>query len=198
MFKDNLTTLLPTAKLVFKMGLALATMLMCSCGSNDLSRPKAAELISRQLKLPMTETITLGKSYLKKSWDDSWGVCMVIGDKYPDVKKWLDELQAKDLISISEDRQHEGTCNYLYATVTLTDEGKKYLVKDADGAYHLKADELTFGEVTGIQINEQLKTAVADYTLKRTNLTPFGSNISTQPITKQATFALFDDGWRIK
>lgn len=199
MFKYNLTNLQSTAKLVFKMGLALGTMLICSC-SNDLSRQKAAELISKQQKLPTIETIQLGKSYLKESRHDSWGVCMVIGDKYSDsgVKERLDGLQAKGLISIGEKKQHDGECNYVWATVELTNEGKKYLVKDADGEYQIKVNELTFGEITGIQIHEQFKVAEAGYTLRRINITPFGSSISTVPINRNATFALFDDGWRIK
>jgi hypothetical protein len=200
MFKYDLTTLLSTAKLAFKMSLALATMLICSC-SNDLSRQKAAELISKQLELPTIETTQLGKSYLKNSWGDPSmmpAVCVVTGDQYSDVKKRLDELQAKDLIRIGENQQHEGECNYIWATVKLTDEGRKYLVKDTDGAYQLKVDELTFGEITGIQIQEQSKMAVADYTLMRTNITPFGSNLSTTPISRQATFTLYDNGWRIK
>ncbi|MEK6320241.1 MAG: hypothetical protein AABN33_01020 [Acidobacteriota bacterium] len=199
MLKYNSTTLPTTAKRVFKMSLALATMLLCSC-SNDLSRQKAAELIARQQKLPAIETIQLGKSYLKESRHDSWGVCMVIGDKYSDsgVKERLDGLQAKGLISIGEKKQHEGECNYVWATVELTDEGKKYLVKDGDGEYQIKVNELTFGEITGIQIHEQFKTAEADYTVRKINLTPFGGNISTAPMNRRATFALFDDGWRIK
>lgn len=197
MLKYNSTTLPSTAKLVFKMSLALATMLLCSC-SNDLSRQKAAELISRHQKLPAIETIQLGKRVLKDSRHDSWGVCLNIGDKYSDVKGRLDELQAKGLISIGENQQHEGQCNYLWATVELTDEGKKYLVKDADGEYQIKVCEVTFGEITGIQIHEQFKVAEADYTLRKINLTPFGSNISTVPMNRKATFALFDDGWRIK
>lgn len=122
MSKYTSTTIPSPSKVIFKMGLALATMLLCSC-SNDLSRQKAAELISRQQKLPAIETTPLGKSYLKESRHDSWGVCMVIGDKYSDVKGRLDELQAKGLISVGEKSAHEGECNYLWATVELTDEG---------------------------------------------------------------------------
>lgn len=192
---------LSTAKLVFKMGLALATILLCSC-SNDLSRQKAAELISRQQKLPATQTIVLGR-YFKRAWSDpSWipAACLVSGGgkEYSDVEQSLAEWQSKGLISIGEDQTKKGECNYLWATTSLTDEGKKYLVKVSGGAHEVKTHDLAFGEITGIQINEQFKVAEADYTLTKINITPFGNNISTELINRSATFALFDDGWRIK
>lgn len=133
MFKSNLATPLSTAKLVFRVGIALATVLVCSCNSNSLSRQKAAELISKQLKLPVPQTIVLG-SYFKRSWSDPasgpFGIsaaCLVSGSgkSYSDVEKFLAELQTKGLISIGERKEHEGECNYLYATTNLTDEGKK-------------------------------------------------------------------------
>ena len=189
-----------------KLPFLLVSIILLSSCSNNLSRQKAAELISRQQKLPVTQTIVLG-SYFKRAWSDpasgAFGIsaaCLVSGgDKnYSDVAQSLAELQSKGLISIGERKDHNGECNYLYATTKLTDEGKKYLVKESGGVHELKAYDLAFGEVTGIQINEQLKTAEADYTIRVTNITPFGSNISTAPINRKATFALFDDGWRIK
>jgi hypothetical protein len=204
MFKSNLNTL-PTPRVVFKIGIVLAATLICSC-SNNLSRHKAADLISQQLKLPATQTVVLA-SYFKKSWSDPasgpFGIsaaCLVSGDgkNYSDMKQILAGLESKGLISIGERKDHEGECNYLYATTNLTEEGKKYLVKESDGIHVVKAYDLAFGEVTGIQINEQFKTATADYTLTKINITPFASNISTEPINGKATFALFDDGWRIK
>ena len=99
MFRSNLATPQTTAKLVLKMGVALATMLICSW-SNNLSRQKAAELISRQLKLPATQTIVLG-SYFKRSWSDPasgpFGItaaCLVSGGgkDYSDVERNLAEL----------------------------------------------------------------------------------------------------------
>src|SRR5258708_29268827 len=169
--------------------------------TNALSRRKAEELIAKTLHLPATQTIVLG-SYFKRSWSDpasgTFGIsaaCLVSGgDKsYSDMEQFLAGLQSKGLISIGERKDHNGECNFLYATTNLTEEGKKYLVKEADGIHEVKAYELAFGEVTGIQVFEQSKTALADYTLKITNITPFGSNLSAQPISRKATFALFDD-----
>lgn len=206
MFRSNLATALSSAKLVFKVGIALAAMLICSCSGNNLSRQKAGELISRQMKLPAPQTIALG-SYFKRAYSDPasgpFGIsaaCLVSGGgkSYSDVEKFLAELQTKGLITIGERKEHQGECNYLYATADLTEAGKKYLVKESDGAHEVKVYDIDLGEVTGIQFNEQLKTAEADYTLKITNITPFGGNVSTEPVYRKASFALYDDGWRIK
>lgn len=185
--------------------LLIPILFLCACNRNDLSRQEAAELISRQQNLPSTQTIVLGR-YIKKSWSSPGSgfmppvtVCVVEGgETYSDAQQRLADWQSKGLISTGETEEHSGACNYLWATTSLTDEGKKYLVKESDGVHEVKAYDLAFGEVTGIQINEQFKVAEADYTLKKTNITPFASNISPEPTNGKATFALFDDGWRIK
>lgn len=177
-----------------------------SCSSNDLSRSKAAELITKQQKLPLTQTVVLGSYFKNASSAPASGpfgissACLVSGDgdKYADVEKALAELKSNGLISIGEKTERSGECTYFYATTNLTDEGKKFLVKESNGIHEVKTCDLNFGEVTGIQIHEQLKTAEVDYTLKVANITPFGKNISTQPIYRKATFTLYDDGWRIK
>jgi len=122
---------------------------------------------------------------------------MVGGDKYSDKKEMLDELQTKHLITVNESTTREGECTYLWAGVVLTDEGKKYLLGETDGQYVVRVCEIAFDGVTGIQEHEQSKVAVADFTLKRINITPFGENISQASFSRQATFSLFDDGWRI-
>ena len=174
--------------------------------ANALSRKKAEELITKALRLPVTETFVLG-SYFKRSWSDPasgpFGIsaaCMVSGGDrtYSEMEQYLTGLQSRGLITIGERKDHNGECNFLYATTNLTEEGKKYLVKESDGVHQMKANDLVFGEITGIQVFEQSKTALADYTLKITNITPFGSSLRLQTIPRQATFALYDDGWRVK
>jgi hypothetical protein len=174
--------------------------------TNTLSRKKAQELITKAMNLPATQTDVLG-SYFKRSWSDPasgpFGIsaaCLVSGGArtYQDVEKILVDLQSKGLISIGERKDHQGECNYLYATTSLTEAGKKYLVKELNGAVQVKTCDAIFGEVTGIQVFEQTKTAVADYTLKVINITPFATNVPAGPISRHATFALYDDGWRVK
>lgn len=179
--------------------LLVPILFLCACGGNGLSRTRAAELIAKDQKLPATQTIVFG-TYIKKSWSDpSWmpAVCLVNGERYSDVQQQLAEWQGKGLISIGEAAEHKGECHYLWATTALTEEGKKYLVKESGGAHEVKIYDLAFGEVTGIQINEQFKSAQADYTVTKINISPFAGRISTEPTQSRMAFALFDDGWRI-
>jgi hypothetical protein len=122
---------------------------------------------------------------------------MIGGDKYSDKKTMLDELQRKHLITINESTTRNDQCTYSWANAVLTDEGKKYLLSETDGQYVVKMCEIVFDGVTGIQLHGENKVAVADFTLKRVNITPFGKNLSQVPFSRQATFSLFDDGWRI-
>jgi hypothetical protein len=172
----------------------------CGCSRNDLSRPKAAELIAIQQKLPIVQTTVFGK-YVKKSWSDpSWmpAVCMYNENDYAEAQPRLASWASKGLITISESEERKGECHYLWVNTNLTNEGRKYLVKESGGVHEVKIYELAFGEVTGIQINEQFKAAEVEYTLKKVNISPFSGNISMEPIKKRASFALYDDGWRIQ
>lgn len=172
---------------------------------NNLSRSKAEELIVKAYNLPQPETLTLDKSYINDSRGDQSGpfgigqVCLMIGgNKYSDKKEMLNELESKHLITIKESTTREGACTYLWKDAVLTDEGKKYLLSETEGQYVVRVCEIAFNEVTGIQTLGDNKVAVADFTLKRINITPFGKNISQRPFSApQATFSLFDDGWRI-
>jgi hypothetical protein len=182
--------------------LFLFAFLLCSCG-NGLSRGKAQDLISKQLSLPATHTTKLYGYYSKRFWSDpvvGFGtitICRDDGIQYADAEQQLNEWRSKGLITIGESSGKSGACNSLGATTTLTDEGKKYLAAQSGGASDVKAYDIAFGEVTGIQVNEQFKIAEVDYTLKNVNITPFGAGTSTEPVAQKAMFRLFDDGWRI-
>ncbi len=187
--------------------MSCTAILLVSCGNKNLTRGEAAEKISRSLNLPAFETTQIDKSFVKKFWSDpSMMPAVFAGNahEYSDVKDRLDELQAKGLISVGEIQENQGQGHFLIATVSLTDAGKKYLVAETAAGFQVKAgyqvkiNEIVFGEVTGIQMNEQFKVAEVYYTLKKANGTPFGGNVSTEPIERKATFTLFDDGWRIQ
>ena len=173
---------------------------LSSCG-NDLSRGKAASIIEEAYKFPKSESIGIQKSYIKKSWNDPSSfpaICFVTDDmKYSNVNKMLDAVQAKQLITIVERTTKSGECNYIWADVVLTDEGRKYLMNETDQKLVVRTAEIALDEITGIQMNEQSKTAVADFTLKRINITPFATETTDAPSGGQVMFSLFDDGWRI-
>ena len=51
--------------------------------------------------------------------------------------------------------------------------------------------------ITGIRTNKDQNAAIADYTLKRVNVTPFASDNQELPKGSQAQLTLYDDGWRV-
>lgn len=184
--------------------LFISALVLGACGcSNDLSRPKAVELISAQQRLPMPQTITVADRYLKRSWNrpvvgfGTVTLCTYDGETYADVEQRLLYYQAQGLISVGF-VTNDGNCPAIWATVSLTNDGKKYVSAESGGVHQVKVFDLAFGEVTGIQPNEQFTAARADYTLKMINVTPFGGNIALDQVTRSATFARFDDGWRIE
>lgn len=61
---------------------------------------------------------------------------------------------------------------------------------------------MEFGEIKGIVENPGTNFAQVEFTLLRTNVTPFGEilmgyNSQDQEIIKSQTFIKYDDGWRI-
>ena len=108
-----------------------------------------------------------------------------------------------------ETPQREETTQFLIGTtvrtwtsvkVSLTDEGKKYLVQDNGKSYFVNLWETDINEITGIQEMKEAKIAKVDYTISNKNITPFGEifNDKNQITTMSANFTLYDDGWRIQ
>jgi hypothetical protein len=185
-----------------------------------LSRQKAAELISKQQNLPSTQIIALSR-HIMKSWDDpdrsgsimpAITLCVVnqSGETYADLQPRFQQWTEKGLLHVVQEDEHSGNCNYRWGSVRLTTEGFKYLVNPemfpenpglftkGTFLFKLRTYDLVFGEITGIQVNEQFKVAEVEYTVRRVNVTPFAGEVSLEPMRRTARFALYDDGWRIK
>lgn len=168
---------------------------------NGLTRAKAAQMIIKAEGLPRTVTVQIWKRYPKDARHDDWGVCMVVSDKqFSDraVQEQLNKLVDMGLITIGEQTTREAPCTYTWATISLTDAGRSNLLTEYEGVYYMKAYEIAFGEVTGIQFVENSMFAVVEFTLKAVNQTSFGLDAPKQPWGMKANFALYDDGWRIK
>ncbi len=178
--------------------IVFAFLILVSSCRNDLSRGKAKELITQKNKLPQVETTKLAKKYLIKSWGDGWKLCGVNGERYSNAKNRLTDLHSKGMISLSESQEHQGGCHYHWVIASLTPEGQKFLIKESYGEFEVKTCEISFGEITGIQQQDQFKEAIAEYTLLKINPTPFCGEIPSDPIKKSANFSLYDDGWRIE
>lgn len=87
--------------------------------------------------------------------------------------------------------------------VHFTDKAKPYLLR-IDPHYKddqiVKAADMDLGEVTGIQMQDDGKRAIVEYTIVYKNITPFAKLIHrdlTKPETRRARLALFDSGWKL-
>jgi len=179
---------------------ALISIFFFSC-SKDLSRSEAEDLIIQNLNLPQPETSQFDVLYVEG--DIPWNLTHISKEE----ESMLSSFSNKGLINIIKIPHNTkisgpmggtiATQNWTTIKVELTNEGRKYLVQENKDYYTIKICEITFGEVTGIQTNEQSGIAEVNYTLKRENITPFGINISQTPLNRMTSFSLYDDGWRI-
>lgn len=87
--------------------------------------------------------------------------------------------------------------------VHFTDKAKPYLLR-VDSHYKqdqiVKVADMDLGEVTGIQMRDDGKTAIVEYTVVYKNLTPFAKLVHrdfTRSETKRASLTLFDTGWKL-
>ncbi|MFT4152249.1 hypothetical protein [Parafilimonas sp.] len=87
--------------------------------------------------------------------------------------------------------------------VHFTDKAKPYLLH-IDETYNnvevVKLADEDLGEITGIKLLENKKTATVEYTVVYKNITPFSKLIQrdlTKPQTEQATLSYFDTGWKL-
>ncbi len=83
-----------------------------------------------------------------------------------------------------------------YHMVEPTEVGLKYIKGN-----RIRTSTLEFGEITGIVERKELNIAEVNYTLRRINITPFGSmiyNAKEEIIARTISFTKYDDGWRIQ
>lgn len=88
--------------------------------------------------------------------------------------------------------------------VHFTEKAKPYLIrKDAkyDNVQVVKVADEDLKEITGIQLQEDGKRAIVEYTVMYKNLNPFSKLVDfdfSKPDTKRATLSLFDTGWKLE
>lgn len=181
-------------------------VLFCSsaCGK-DLSRGDARRQISQKLQLPVAQTTQIPRLALNRATSVRGGgfmpaitICQDLGTQWADVRHRMEALKQKGLVTLGQEIRKSGKCTYEYTTISLTPEGQRYLVREADDGYAVRMYTLTFSEVTGVRTMDELKIAEVPYTLKIEDVTPFSDDPPREPVQRSATFQLFDDGWRIQ
>lgn len=163
-----------------KLFLILITITTLSSCNNNLSRGKAEELIKSGYNFPIIETVEFAESGKAVSETET-----------AKRKKMLDE----QLISIFYD-PHQDVWNRYY----FTEDANKYMTKYQEwkGA-DIISNSLVFGEITGIAMGEDSKSARVEFSVKRKGITPFGEYFGYKEgdlVQFSCTFTKYDDGWR--
>jgi hypothetical protein len=185
---------------------ALASIVLISGCSKDLSRDKAREIIINHFKYPIPVTKQLG-----------------IGSKIQAIQmshEWLESLKHEGLIEYTPHNHPQALSRVV--SVSLTDKGKKYVVGDVgirewpntgQKYVNVKLAEKHFIEITGINTSGDKKEAFVEYTWKYTNLSPFSKGWKDDSLfgafagsvgydekknhEEKVHLVLYDDGWRI-
>jgi hypothetical protein len=168
--------------------LIFSLIIINSCSTGQLSRNEAKKQIIEKLGLPQNieQTFYVTDGTLLHRFDN----------------QVYEALQNEGLLTYNTD----AGSNTIYAT--LTEQGKQYAVSsvfNTDNMYiqgiNVKVAKLDFGEITGIVERKEFNMAQVEYTIVRTEITPFGRiafKYNESPETKTAVFSKFDDGWRIQ
>ncbi|MCX6231139.1 MAG: hypothetical protein NTZ33_06305 [Bacteroidetes bacterium] len=184
-----------TIKLSIVFLFSISFFLLSSC-SKDLSRDKAKQMIIQKYNFPLLKTINIDARHRYEYFGGSEMV-------------QLNNFVSLGLVTQKKVNEYIPSVGaaWDFIDVSLTEEGKKYFVNEIQDnsddlygrKYVVKAYEIDFDEITGIEIQEQSKKARVLYTLKKVNVTPFGNlnEKSSTELNQVESFTLFDDGWRI-
>ena len=159
----------------------LIALLLVSCGSEELTREKAAEIISK--KYPKTidwEVFTADPRHATRALET--------------------KLEDEGYIKI---QRTQSAADAGKPFISFTDKGAKYLLPatEKDKQYNVqrvKVGELHFKEITSVQEQGDGKQATVEYTVEHMHITPFAqlSHYKLEGVKKEkALFALSDDGW---
>jgi len=187
----------------------LLALINISC-QKHLEREDAKSMIAINKGYPIQKNFEISKSYIKDVNTEGRGVTAIIGDdQFKETEKAINQFASLGLLNLVETQKREETTQFLFGTtvrtwtivkVSITDEGKKYLIQDNDKSYRVKLWETDIVEITGIQEMKESKSAKVDYTISNKSITPFGDCFGdkNQVTSLSAYFSLYDDGWRIQ
>lgn len=180
--------------------LIAVSLIITGCGQ-DLTRAKAAEIITNSMKFPESVYYSLPVTELSRSafyfdWEDS-------------LKAWK-ALEAQGYITTKEIKYIKRMFRTRYAEkrikISLTEKGKAQFPHSDRHFYKIELCKKVFNGVTGI-LKSNENTAIVEYTWKYTKLTPEGqivlkiSKLKGEDLDKiykeEVTLKKYDDGWRI-
>lgn len=171
---------------LFSLFTACIVLAACSNDIKELSREEAMDLLKQETKYPKVVDYDI-----------------FCGD--PEfAKKVLDAgLETQGLLTVQRTQKLGDAGKPI---IQFSGKAQPYLLptpeKDKSiNVQKVKLAEEELKEITGIKMTEDGKSAVAEYTTAYKNVTPFSALVNTdfqKEDTHQATFALYDDGWRLE
>lgn len=195
-----------------KKNICFLALLLCAATSckKHIDKDDAKDIIVMAQNYPLTVDYEITKSFTKDHHTDGNGVTINLNANDFDEKQRMIELfKQNKLIELAETPQREETTAFLLGTtvrtwtavkVSLTEEGKKYLLKETDNGFKVKLWETTLGRIVKIEEMEQQKEAKVDYSVVNNNITPFGEQFKNKDNAdlKSKYFILIDGGWQLK
>lgn len=159
---------------------------IAGCSSKELNRQQASRIIRQEMQYPKVVDYDIYCS------DPAMARKVIEAG-----------LEEQGLVTVQRTQKLQDVGKPL---ITFTDKAKPYLLPttEKDKKYEIqkvKIGDEEFVNVTGIQMSEGNKNAVAEYATAYKNVNGFSSLTHkdyNKPDTHKAYFALYDDGWRLE
>ena len=164
----------------------IAALLLASCGSNELTREEAFQIIKRDYPYPQIYDFDLFR-----------------GD--PEHAKLVIDLglESNGLVTVKKTQSLSEVGQPL---IHLTDKAQPYLLPQSEEdrkiyMQKVKIADRELVEITGIKSESDGKNALVEYKISYKNVSPFAPLVQhdlKQPALRKAYFSRYDDGWRLE
>lgn len=163
--------------------LGFAILLMASCSQTKLEKEEASSAIRAEKNYPKVYEYEVNVSDPASA------------------RKLLDAgLEAEGLVTIDKTQKLKDAGQPI---VHFTEKAKPYLIRideKYDNVQVVKVADMDLAEITGIQLQEDNKSATVEYTIAYKNITPFAKLMKrdlSEKKVERATLSHFDTGWKL-
>lgn len=153
--------------------------IITGCSNQELTRKKAQNIIEKYYQFPNYIPINIiDESIFGRGFTKDYQ--SLINQGYLNYQK----------------RPHSRNCD-----IIITEKSSEYYAAKIPSYVRFIGCDVVFNEISGIKLNDSGTKATVYYSLRYTNITPFGRvyNLKEGHLTEERDFfELYDDGWRIK
>lgn len=163
--------------------LGLAILFLASCSQVKLEKEEAASVIRAAKDYPKVYEYEINMTDPASA------------------KKLLDAgLETEGLVTVDRTQKLKDAG---LPIVHFTEKAKPYLIRideKYDNVQVVKVADMDLAEVTGIQLQDDKKSATVEYTVSYKNITPFAKLMKrdlSEKKTQRANMSYFDTGWKL-